>query len=131
MADGARRVQPLRTHTDAVHNAVTAEYAESIAQAVQALAGFGIATVDQEPIRGQQASRADELVRVPPERRARGRTAGAQNTLVQPVEFLTLLRHLQMLASRRILPIIQQVRLNLLILCIELPHVHHQITDNR
>ena len=74
MADSARWVQPLRTHTDAVHNAVTAEYAESIAQTFQTLAGFGIATVDQEAIRGQQASRANELIRVPPERRARGRT---------------------------------------------------------
>ena len=71
VADGTRRVQPLRTHTDAVHNAVTAEYAESIAQPFEAIAGFGIAAVDQEAIRGQQASRADKLVRVPPERRAR------------------------------------------------------------
>ena len=30
MADGARRVQPLRTYTDAVHDAMAAEYAESI-----------------------------------------------------------------------------------------------------
>ena len=30
MADGARRVQPLRTYTDAVHDAMAAEYAESV-----------------------------------------------------------------------------------------------------
>ncbi len=30
MTDSARRVQPLRTHTDAVHDAMAAEYAESI-----------------------------------------------------------------------------------------------------
>ena len=30
MADGTRRVQPLRTHTDAVHDAMAAEYAESV-----------------------------------------------------------------------------------------------------
>ena len=67
MADGARWVQPLRTYADAVHDAMTAEYAESIAQPVETALGFGIAAVDQEAIRGQQASWTDELVRVPPE----------------------------------------------------------------
>ncbi|MNP47539.1 hypothetical protein D3C76_1415970 [compost metagenome] len=91
MADGARRVQPLRTYTDAVHDAMAAEYAESITQPFQAAVGFGIAAVNQEAIRGQQASRADKLVRVPPERRARGRTACTENTFVQAIEFFTLL----------------------------------------
>ena len=67
MADGARRVQPFRTYTDAVHDAVAAEYAESIAQPFQTAVGFGIAAVDQEAIRRQQTSRADKLIRVPPE----------------------------------------------------------------
>ena len=52
MADGTRRVQPLRTYTDAVHDAVTAEYAECIAYPFQTAVGFGIAAVDQEAIRG-------------------------------------------------------------------------------
>ena len=52
MADGARRVQPLRTHTDAVHNAVTAEYAESITDVVKTGFCLGIAAVRQETVRG-------------------------------------------------------------------------------
>ena len=51
MADGARRVQPLRTYTDAVHDAMTAEYAECIAQVFQAAVGLGIPAIDQETIR--------------------------------------------------------------------------------
>ena len=50
MADGARRVQPLRTYTDAVHDAVTAEYAECIAYPFQTAVGLGITAVDQEAI---------------------------------------------------------------------------------
>ena len=70
MADGARRVQPLRTHTDAVHDAMAAEYAESVTQSFQTAVGFGVAAIDQEAIGSQQTGRADKLVRVPPERRA-------------------------------------------------------------
>ena len=50
MADGARRVQPLRTYTDAVHDAVTAEYAECITQTVEAAVSLGITAIDQETI---------------------------------------------------------------------------------
>ncbi|MNE86807.1 hypothetical protein D3C80_1839390 [compost metagenome] len=67
MADGARRVQSFRTYTDAVHNAMAAEYAESITQPFQTTIGFGIAAIDQETIRSQQTRRADKLVRIPPE----------------------------------------------------------------
>lgn len=51
MADSARRVQSLRTYTDAVHNAVTAEYAECIAHPFQTTVGLGITAIDQESIR--------------------------------------------------------------------------------
>ena len=50
MADGTRRVQSLRTYTDAVHDAVTAEYAECIAQTVEAAVSLGITAIDQETI---------------------------------------------------------------------------------
>ena len=69
MADGARRVQSLRTYTDAVHDAMAAEYAESVTQSFQTTLGFGVAAIDQEAIGSQQTGRADKLVRVPPERR--------------------------------------------------------------
>ena len=51
MADGARRVQPFWTDTDAVHDAVTAEYTECIAQTVEAAVSLGITAIDKETIR--------------------------------------------------------------------------------
>jgi len=44
--------------------------------------GGGVAAVRDEAVSLQQAGRADELVRVPPEARARRRAACAQNALV-------------------------------------------------
>lgn len=82
MADSLGRIQPLRTYTHTVHDAVAAEYAESIVQIVEARLCLGIAAVDQETVSGQKARRADKLVRIPPERRTGRRTAGAENTLV-------------------------------------------------
>ena len=49
-------------------------------------AGGLVARVGDEAVGLQQARRADELVRVPPERRAGGRAAGAQDALVQAVQ---------------------------------------------
>ena len=46
MADGARRVQPFRTYADAVHDAMAAEYAESVTQTFQAAVGLGIAAIN-------------------------------------------------------------------------------------
>ena len=67
MADGARRVQSFRTDAHTVHDAMTAEYAESIIQIVETRIRFGVAAVNQETVCRQQASRPDELLRVPPE----------------------------------------------------------------
>ena len=94
MADSFRRVQSFRANTDAIHNAMAAEYAESIAQTVQARVRLGVAAIDQEAIGGQQTGRTDKLVRIPPERRAGSRAASAENTLVQTIQFFTLLRRL-------------------------------------
>ena len=70
MADSLGRVQPLWTYTHTVHDAVAAEYAESIIQIVKARLCLGIAAVDQETVSGQKACRTDKLVGIPPERRA-------------------------------------------------------------
>lgn len=39
---------PFRTYTDAVHDAVTAEYTECIAQTVEAAVSLGITAIDRE-----------------------------------------------------------------------------------
>jgi hypothetical protein len=80
---------------------VAAEQAVRILEVVQALAGGLVAAVGDEAVGLQQAGRADELVRVPPEARAAGGAAGAQDALVQAVELVALLGRLQALLLGR------------------------------
>src|SRR6059058_6134716 len=82
LADRLVRIQALRAHVRAIHDRLAAEQAVRVFQVVQALVGRFVARVGDEAVGLQQAGRADELVRVPPERRAGGRAAGAQDALV-------------------------------------------------
>src|SRR6185369_10963960 len=101
LADRLGRVQVLRADVDAVHDAVAAEQAVRVFEIVQARRGFLVARVGDEAVGLQQAGRANEFVRVPPERGAGGRAAGAQDALVQSVQLLALRRRLQALALGR------------------------------
>ena len=72
MANSAGWVETLGAHRHTILDTMAAEDAEWIIQFGEALIGRGITTVGQEAIGLEQASRADKLVRVPPERRATG-----------------------------------------------------------
>ena len=69
-ADGARGVQVFRTRIHTVHDGVAAEQAVWVVQVVQTFVGNGVAAVGDEAVGVEQAGRADEFVRIPPERRA-------------------------------------------------------------
>src|SRR5258706_4236763 len=101
LAYGARRIQVLRARVHAVHDAMTAEQAVRILEVVEPLSRSLVAAVCDETIRLKQPGRADELVRIPPERRAGGRAARAQDAFIEAVELLALLRGLQPLPFRR------------------------------
>src|SRR5262245_18717448 len=90
LADRLRRVQALRADIDAVHDRVAAEQAVRVFEVVQPRSGVLVAAVGDEAVGLQQAGRADELVRVPPEAGAAGAAAGAQDALVEAVELLAL-----------------------------------------
>ncbi len=101
LADRLRRVEPLRAHVDAVHDRVAAEQPVRVLEVVEALVDRLVARVGDEAVGGEQPGRTDELVRVPPERRAGGRAAGAEDALVEPVELLAVLGRLQPLLLGR------------------------------
>ena len=71
---------------------VAAEQTIRILEIVKALVGRLVAGIGDEAVGIEQAGRTDELVRVPPERRAGRRTAGAQDALVETVQFLAVFR---------------------------------------
>ena len=86
LGDRLGRVEAFRAGLGAVHDRVAAIEAERVFQVVEPLAGRLVAAVDQPAIGLQQGGRAEIPVAVPPVGRARGRAAGAQDALVEPVE---------------------------------------------
>ena len=130
LADRLGGIQVLRAHVDAVHDRVATEQAIRILEVVQALAGGFVAAVGDEAVGLQQAGRADELVGVPPEARAAGGAARAQDAFVEAVELLAFLGRLQaFLLGRHV--VVLQVRLDRVVLLEELRHVHDQVADHR
>ena len=103
MTDRPCRVEPLGANIDTVLDTVTAEYAERVVQVGQALIGCSIATVREETVSLQQARGANELVRIPPERRAGSGATGAEYALIQTVKLFAVFLGLQpFLCGRRL-----------------------------
>jgi len=62
--------------------------AHRVVESVLACVGALVTRVNQPPVRLEENSGAEVLLRVPPVRRARGRAACAQDALVEAVELL-------------------------------------------
>ena len=90
VGDRLGRVEAFGAGLGAVHDGVAAVQAERIFEIVEPVAGGLVAAVADPAIGLQQRRRAEIAVAVPPIARARGRAAGAQDALVQPVELLAL-----------------------------------------
>jgi hypothetical protein len=50
MSDGFGRIESFRAYVDTIHDAMAAEYAESVIQLLQARSLLGVAAVNQEPV---------------------------------------------------------------------------------
>src|SRR3954462_8842105 len=110
LANRLGRVQSLRADVDAVHDRVATEQTVRIFEVIQTLAGRLITAIGDKPISLQQTRGTHELVRIPPEARARRRAARAQNALVQTIQLVAFFRRLQTLLLRR-RRVVDQVRL--------------------
>src|SRR5512139_1225113 len=95
--DRLGRVEPLGTGVDAVHDAAAAIQPVRVFQIVEPRRRRLVARIGDEAVRLQEARRTDEAVGVPPERRARGGAARAQDALIGAVEQRAVLRALQAL----------------------------------
>src|ERR1700694_5455991 len=99
--DGLGRIEALRAGLGAVQDGVATIEPERILEIVEPLAGGFIAAVLDPAVRLQQRGRAEITLAVPPIARARGRTAGAQNTFVEAVELFAVLMALPPFFLRR------------------------------
>src|SRR3954447_25607237 len=91
LGDGFRRVEALRAGLGAVHDGVAAIEAERILEIVEPLAGGLIPRIRHPAVGLEQRGGTEIALAVPPIARARGRAAGAENALVEPVELLAVL----------------------------------------
>lgn len=145
----------LRTRFGAVHDRMTTVHAERILQLVQSLLRVIVTRIDDPAVRLHQHGRPQILVAVPPIRRARCRTAGAQDALVQAVQLRAIFHSLQVLCGARLLVVpvdaialvfgkslehypqraqphslALQPRLNGRVLVVEVVHVRHQVAQH-
>lgn len=149
LGDGKGRVQTLGAGPRAIENRVAPVHAHAVVQGGLALGGALVTRVGQPPVRLEQDGGTQVLLAVPPVRRTRGRAAGAQNALVQTVQLLALLGALAVFKALfpvNIVPndsaeekkytyilsrgIALQVRLDGLVLLVELGQVRHQVLDD-
>jgi len=132
LRDGQARVQALWANFGAVHDGVATVDREVVVELVESLFGELVTRVDDPPVGLQQHSRAQVLVRVPPVRRTRSRTAGTQNALVEAVQLAAVFRRLEelLLTHLDVGIFALEERLDRLVLGVEVGHVWHQIFDH-
>src|SRR6478672_1004221 len=130
LGDRLGGVESLRAGLGAVHDGVAAIEPERVFEIVEPFAGGFVAAVRDPAGRLQQRGGAEEAIAVPPIARARGRAAGAQDALVEPVElFAVLVVLLPFLLRRRRGGL--QPRLDRGILRVEIGEVRHEVLDHR
>lgn len=126
-------IQTLGAGLGAVHDGVATVDGEAVLHHGQPLVGVVVPRVDHPAVGLHEDGRAQVLVRVPPVAGAGGAAAGAQDALVEAVQFSTVLDGLQVLLLSWndvcIIPLLQ-VGLNRAVLGIKVAHVRYQILDH-
>ena len=83
-------IQPLRTRPRAIQNSMAPIQTHTIIQGGLALLGALVARIGDPAVGLQQHGGAEVFFAVPPVRRARRRTAGAEDAFVQAVELFAV-----------------------------------------
>jgi len=97
LGDGPTGVEALGAGARAVHDRVAPVDAEGVLQLAQPLGGVLVTRIDDPAVGLHEHGGAQVLLGVPPVRGARGGAAGAQDALVQTVQFGAVLDGLQVL----------------------------------
>lgn len=123
-------VQALGASPRAVEDGVATVDAHAVIESVLTLGGLLVTRIGQPTVRLKQDGRTQVLLAVPPVRRARGRAAGAQDAFVKTVELLAVLGALAVLKTILGLGVTLQVRLDGLVLLVEVGQIGDQVLDD-
>src|SRR5579872_6243414 len=90
LGDRLGGVEALGAGLRAVHDGVATVELERVLEIIEPFFGRLVAAVDEPAIGLQQHGRAEIFLAIPPIARARGRAAGAKDTLIEPVELFAI-----------------------------------------
>lgn len=132
LGNGQARVQALGTSLGAVHDGVATVDGEVVLKFGQSFVAELVARVNDPSVGLQEDGRAQVLVRVPPVRGTRGRTACAQDALVETVDLLAVgFRLVELLLTNLDVGVLSlQERLDRLVLSIKVAQVWHEVLDD-
>ena len=99
LRNGQSRVQPLGASPRAVENGVATVHTHAVVQRRLALGFLLVTRVGQPPVGLEEDGGTQVFLTVPPVRGARGRAAGAKDTLVQTVKLLAVFGALTVLKT--------------------------------
>jgi len=129
--NGLSRIESLGTGFGAVQDGVASVDGIVVLKFLHPLLGFLITRVDHPAVGLHEDGGAEIFVAVPPIRRAGGRAAGAEDALVHPVQLCPVLHRLKVgHFSKFLLTFALKVRLDLLVLIVEVGHVWYEILDD-
>lgn len=130
LSNSLTRVQPLWTSLGAVHDGVASVQGHRVLQHLLSHGGSLVSGVNQPSVRLHQHGWSQILLLVPPVRWTGGGATRTQNALVQPIQLLTVGNGLQVLSSVSRNAVSLQVRLDGLVLLVEVRQVRHQVSDH-
>ena len=130
LSDGSTRVKTLGAGLCAVHDGVATVDGVLVLKLITTFSAELITRVSHPAVSLHEHSRAKVLVLVPPVRWAGGRAASTQDTFVQSIQLLTVLNGLQVLFTFWWASLLLEVRLNALVLLIEVGQVGNEILDD-
>jgi hypothetical protein len=130
LSNGSTRVETLGAGLCAVHDGVATVDGIFVLKLITTFSAELITRVSHPAVSLHEHSRAEVLVLVPPVRWAGGRAASTQDTFVQSIQLLTVLNGLQVLLTLWWTRLLLEVRLNALVLLIEVGQVGNEILDD-
>jgi len=128
---GLLRIQTLWTGDGAHADVLAVVQSDTLGDELQSLLRIVVSSIDDPSVGLHQDGRSEVFIRMPPVTWARSRAAGTKDTLVKTVEFLSVLNRLVVFLVQVLLFVtLLQVRLNHLVLGVEIRHVYNQISQD-
>jgi len=129
--DGLSRIESFGTRLGAVHDGVASVEGIISLHLLHTVEQRLVTRIDHPTVHLHQHRGTQITVAVPPVAGAAGRAAGAENALVQTIQFGTIFHRLKMsLLAKDLFAVTLKIRLDARVLLIKVGHIWHEIFDD-